>query len=96
MAGAHANRLHARLAIVLSSLAGAFLIALFFEGMPASADEPADQLDRARLVRKRQPLAGGGTESQWHAQTFERERQAQDLSADILRRDQEYRQGMRH
>ena len=32
----------------------------------------------------------------WMAQTFERERQAQELSADILRRDQEYRQDMRH
>ncbi len=42
-----------------------------------------------------QPLAGGGAESQWRLQTFDRERQAQALSADILRRDQEYRQGMR-
>ena len=123
--------------------------------MPASADEPVDQLERARLVREQQetqltatsgsvtvpslpgatlqttrrategvqwqqlndsqwrkllseqqmqvhqlptgqPLAGGGAESQWRAQTFDREHQAQDLSADILRGDQECRQGMRH
>jgi len=32
-------------------------------------------------------------ESQWRAQILERDRQAQDLSADILRRDLEYRLG---
>src|SRR5258706_4068936 len=37
--------------------------------------------------------ATNAAESQWRAQTFERDRQAQDLSADILRRDQEYRSG---
>ena len=39
--------------------------------------------------------ATNAAESQWRAQTFERDRQAQDLSADILRRDQEYRSGVR-
>ena len=138
-----------------SVLAGTCLLVSFSVCTPLWAGEPADQLERARLLRAQQesqpadapgsvtvwslpgasldtdrhateglrrqqlddsqwrktlgdqqmqlhqpsigqPLAGGGAESQWRAQTFERERQAQDLSADILRRDREYRQGMRH
>ena len=138
-----------------SRLVGAFLLASCSVWSALWAGEPADQLERARLLREQQeaqpvdppssvtvwslpgatldtdrrateglrrqqlddsqwrktlgdqqmqlhqptisqPLAGGGAESQWRAQTFERERQAQDLSADILRRDREYRQGMRH
>lgn len=39
--------------------------------------------------------ATNSAEPQWRAQSFERDRQAQDLSADILRRDQEYRSGLR-
>ena len=35
--------------------------------------------------------AGPAAESQWRGQTFERDRQARDLSAQILRSDQEYR-----
>jgi hypothetical protein len=138
-----------------SVLAGTCFLVFFSVCTPLWAGEPADQLERARLLREQlesqpadasgsvtvwslpgasldtdrrateglrrqqlddsqwrktlgdqqmqlhqpsigQPLAGGGAESQWRAQTFERERQAQDLSADILRRDREYRQGMRH
>ena len=42
-----------------------------------------------------QPSTGKASESQWRAQIFERDRQAQDLSADILSRDLEYRSGSR-
>jgi hypothetical protein len=46
-------------------------------------------------MQRHQPFTGNASESQWRAQTFERYRQAQDLSADILRRDLEYRSGIR-
>ncbi len=128
-----------------------WLLAALYGCVPAWADEPADQLERARLLRQFQEatspgsalgtakppslpaatteemerqrtteslrtrqfedaqwrkLIGGqqlqlqqpatnATESQWRAQSFERDRQAQDLSTDILRRDQEYRSGLR-
>jgi hypothetical protein len=126
-------------------------LAALFGGLPVLADEPADQLERARLLREfqeapspasssdaaktpslpaaaiemeslratesirtrqleesqwrkligdqqmqlHQPTTGKASESQWRAQTFERDRQAQDLSTDILRRDLEYRSGAR-
>lgn len=148
------SQLRIRLGGCPQSLAGALVGALFFDGMPASADEPVNQLERARLVREQQeaqppattgsvsvpslpwatlqttrrsteglqwqqlndsqwrkllseqqmqvhqlptgqPLSGGGAESLRRAQTFDREHQAQVLSADILRRDQECWQGMR-
>ncbi len=128
---------------------GAGLLVAFLGCLPAWADEAADQLERARVLREvqeapsrmpvsevsnqpvlpaaaldrerlhaaesfrmrqiedaqwrnligaqqmqlHQPSNGAGPESQWRAQTFERERQAQDLSADILRRDLEYKWG---
>jgi hypothetical protein len=136
--------------MVLRSLAGACLLAALFGSLPVSADEPADQLERARLLREfeeappassseaaktpslpaaavamerlrateslrtrqfedsqwrkligdqqmqlYQPSTGAASESQWRAQMFERDRQARDLSADILRRDLEYRSGSR-
>jgi hypothetical protein len=128
---------------------GVCLLAALLGGLLAWADEPADQLERARLLREfqeapspassseatpslpaatiemerlrateslrtrqleesqwrkligdqqmqlHQPSTGKASESQWRAQTFERDRQAQDLSADILRRDLEYRAGSR-
>jgi hypothetical protein len=126
---------------------GTCLLAALFAGLPVWADEPADQLERAKLLREfqeapspeaaktpslpaasiemerlrateslrtqqlqdsqwrkligdqqmqlHQPSTGKESESQWRAQTFERERQAQDLSEDILRRDLEYRSGGR-
>ena len=118
-------------------------------GLPAWADEPADQLERARLLRELEEMSSPGaavtinpaslppattdasrlratenlrsqqfkdsqwrkmigeqqmqlqqpsvnaSASQWRSQIVERDRQAQDLSADILRRDQEYRSGWR-
>jgi hypothetical protein len=128
---------------------GVYLLAALFGALPAWADEPADQLESARLLRQfqeapapafssevtsslraatmemerlrateslrrqqfqdsqwrkligdqqmqlHQPSTGKASESQWRAQTFERDRQGQDLSADILRRDLEYRTGSR-
>src|SRR5258708_13649719 len=126
--------------------AGCLAVALFC-GFTVRADEPADQLERARVLREfqetptpaaskapslpaarlemysspateslrvlqfqdsqwrkllgdqqmqlHQPSAGIASESQWRAQSFDRERQAEDLSADILRRDLEYRSGNR-
>ena len=122
------------------------LLAALFCGSPAWADEAADQMERARLLREflempspaaktpslpaafleverlhatvslrtrqfadsqwrnligdqqmqlYQPSASKASEPAWRAQTFERDRQAQDLSADILRRDLEYRSGVR-
>lgn len=123
-------------------------MAALFCSLPAWADESADQLERARLLREFQaparasssdaaktpslpaatmeiehlhatevlrsrqledaqwrkligdqqmqlhkPSTGIASESQWRAQIFERDRQARDLSADILRRDLEYRLG---
>ena len=128
-----------------------YLLAELLWALPAWADEAADQLERARLLREfqeapsrasspdaakapslpaatigmqrlrateslrtrqleesqwrkligdqqmqlHQPSTGAASESQWRAQMFERDRQAQDLSADILRRDLEYRSGAR-
>ena len=78
---------------------GVCLLAALFVSLPAQADESADQLERARLLREFQevpsPASSSESESQWRAQTFERDRQARDLSADILRRDLEYRSGGR-
>ena len=126
---------------------GMWLLAALFAGVLVWADEPADQLERARLLREfqeapspeaakipslpaasiemerlrateslrtqqlqdsqwrkligdqqmqlHQPSTGNGSESKWRAQTFERDRQAEDLSEDILRRDLEYRLGGR-
>jgi hypothetical protein len=42
-----------------------------------------------------QSSSAAASQPQWRAQIFERDRQAQDLSADILRRDLEYRSGAR-
>ena len=126
---------------------GGCLLAVLCCSWPAWADESADQLERARLLREfeearsadaaktpslpaatielerlrateslrtqqfqdlqwrkligdqqmqlHQPSTGTAMESQWRAQVFERDRQAQDLSTDILRRDLEYRSGSR-
>ena len=117
--------------------------------LPARADEPADQLERARLLRELEEMPSPGaavtinaaslppaatdasrlratenlrsqqfkdsqwrkmigeqqmqlqqpsvnaSASQWRSQIFDRDRQAQELSTDILRRDQEYRSGLR-
>jgi hypothetical protein len=128
-----------------------YLLAALLWALPAWADEAADQLERAGLLREfqeassrasapdaakapslpaatiemrrlgateslrtrqleesqwrkligdqqmqlHQPSTGAASESRWRAQMFERDRQAQDLSADILRRDLEYRSGAR-
>jgi hypothetical protein len=141
------TRLHIPSSMHLQSRNGVFLLAALFGGLPAWADESADQLERARLLREFQeapsrassseaaktpslpatnieierlgateslrtqrfqdsqwrkligdqqmqlhkPPTGKASESQWRAQIFERDRQAEDLSADILRRDLEYR-----
>ncbi|MBC8007469.1 MAG: hypothetical protein H7X76_05410 [Prolixibacteraceae bacterium] len=131
------------------SLTGACLLGALFSGLPTWADVPADQLERARLLREFQapspaasseaankslPAAalktqrlqaterfrarqfedaqwrkligdqqmhahrsspGAAAESQWRGQTFERDRQAQNLSAQILRGDLEYRTAIR-
>lgn len=42
------------------------------------------------------PAEQANARSQWRSQTFERERSAQDLSADILRRSQQYISNGRH
>jgi hypothetical protein len=139
--------LYTRLALRRSLVSIACVLVALQPGFPAWADEPADQLERARLLREFQdapppirpkesgkapalpaasiqaeqlrardslhrrqfedtqwrkligeqqmqlqkPPGSPAPESQWRAQSFERERQAQDLSADILRRDMEYR-----
>jgi hypothetical protein len=148
---APATHLYTSRSTVLRSLNGVCLLAVVFGGLAAWADEPADQLERARLLREfqeapspasssqaaktqslpaaaiemeslrateslrtrqfedsqwrkligdqqmqhHQPSAGNTSGSQWRAQTFERDRQAEELSADILRRDREYRSGAR-
>jgi hypothetical protein len=143
------TRLYTRPIRGLRSRSKAVLLVLFFGGLPVWADEPADQLERARLLREfqeastaassseaaktpslpaaaiemeglratdrlrarqfeesqwrkllgdqqmqfYQPSTAGVAQPQWRAQALERDRQAQDLSADILRRDLEYRSG---
>lgn len=131
------------------SLSGACLLGALLSAPPISAGVPADQLERARLLREFQetpspaassesanksslPAAerqrlhaterfrtrlfddvqwrkligdqqmqlhrsspGAASESQWRRQTFERDRQAQDLSAQIFRSDLESRTGTR-
>ena len=146
---AHMTRLYTGPIRGLRSRSGAVLLALFFGGSPVWADEPADQLERARLLREfqeapmavfsseaakapslpaaaiemerpraadslrarqfedsqwrkllgdqqmqlYQPSTAAVSQPQWRAQMLERDRQAQDLSADILHRDLEYRSG---
>ena len=143
------TRLYTRPIRGLPSRLGAVLLTLFFGGSPAWADEPADQLERAKVLREfqeaptsassseaaqtlslpaaaiemerlratdnlrsrqfegsqwrkllgdqqmqlYQPSSAAVSQPQWRAQMLERDRQAQDLSADILRRDLEYRSG---
>jgi hypothetical protein len=143
------TRLYTRPIRGLRSRSEAVLLALFFGGLPVWADEPADQLERAKVLREfqeaptsasssetaktlslpaatiemerlratdnlraqqfedsqrrkllgdqqlqlYQPSTAAVSQPQWRAQTLERDRQAQDLSADILRRDLEYRSG---
>lgn len=140
-------RLYTRPSMQLRLRNGLCLLAALFGGLPVWADESADQLERARLLREfqeapsrassseaakapslpaaniemerlrateslrtqqlqnsqwrkligdqqmqlHQPSTGKASASQWRAQIFERDRQAEDLSADILRRDLEYR-----
>jgi hypothetical protein len=140
------TRLYTRCVMQLRLRIRVCLLAALSCGLPAWADESADQLERARLLRQfqetpsqaaktpslpaaaieverlraaeslrtrqfedsqwrkligdqqmqlHQPSTSVAPESQWRAQIFERDRQAQDLSADILRRDLEYRLGGR-
>ena len=140
-----AARLYTASSMKLRLRNGPCLLAALFCGVPAWADESADQLERARLLRDfqeaparasssdaaktpslpaatldkerlrakesfstqqlqdsqrrkligdqqmqlHQPFTGNTSESQWRAQIFERDRQAQELSTDILRRSLE-------
>ena len=50
----------------------------------------------AQQAQRFAPAEQANARSQWRSQTFERERSAQDLSADILRRSQQYLSNGRH
>ena len=140
-----ATRLYTPSSVKLRLRNGEFLLAALFCSAPAWADESADQLERARLLREfqeaplrasssdgakmpslpaatmemerlrakeslrtqqlqdsqwrkligdqqmqlHQPFPPNTSESQWRSQIFERDRQAQELSTDMLRRSLE-------
>lgn len=50
----------------------------------------------AQQMQQFAPPSQANTLGQWRAQAFDRERSAEDLSADILRRSQQYLSAGRH